>query len=267
MHIVVCIKQTPKTDSVRIDPETGCLIRSSSESAMNPFDEFALEEAVRVKERVPGSKVTALTMGPLNAENVLREAVSKGADDVVLLSGVEFAGSDTYATSLALSKAIEKISADKGAVHLVICGKQTNDSDTGHIGSQIAARLNWPLSSFVRKIREVNETSLIAERLVEDGIEVLELACPAVISVVKEINTPRIASLKGRMASKKAEVTKWNADDVNCDKTQLGIKGSPTSVVRSFSPKVSTQSIKIEGATAKEQAENLLNILIEAKLV
>jgi len=200
-------------------------------------------------------------MGPPQAEAVLREAVARGADAVYHVCGKEFAGSDTWATSYALARAVKKIGAD-----VVVCGKQTNDSDTGHIGPQISAWLGWPNAAFVRKVEEVNNSSMRVERLMEDGYDVLELPLPALISVIKEINVPRIASLKGRLAAKKAVITKLSAADLGCEPDRLGAN-SPTAVVKCFTPKRVHNSVKIEGADAKQKAAALVKILRERKAI
>lgn len=265
MHIVACVKQTPKSDNVKIDPATGCLIRSGAASAMNPFDEYALEEAVILKEQ-QGGTVSVITMGPPQAEAVLRDSVARGGDRVYQLGDMAFAGSDTWSTSYALSKGIEKINSLQ-KVDLVICGKQTNDSDTGHIGPQLSAWLNWPNAAFVKKVVSVNDKTLTVERLTEDGSEVVELPYPCVISVVKDINSPRVRSVKGRIAAKRAEVTKWTADDIAADKTKLGVKNCPTRVVKSFVPKREVCATCVEGATAKEKGANLVDLLKENKYI
>ncbi len=265
MHIVACVKQTPKSDNVKIDPATGCLIRSGAASAMNPFDEYALEEAVMLKEQLGGT-VSVITMGPPQAEAVLRDSIARGADKVYQLGDMAFAGSDTWSTSYALSKGIEKINSLE-PVDLVICGKQTNDSDTGHIGPQVSAWMKWPNAAFVKKVVAVNEKSITVERLTEDGSETLEIPFPCVISVVKDINSPRVRSVKGRMAAKRAEVTKWTADDVAADKTKLGMKNCPTRVVKSFVPKREVCAACVEGANAKERGANLVDTLKENKYI
>lgn len=265
MHIVACVKQTPKSDNVKIDPATGCLIRSGAASAMNPFDEYALEEAVMLKEQLGGT-VSVITMGPPQAEAVLRDSIARGADKVYQLGDMAFAGSDTWSTSYALSKGIEKINSLE-PVDLVICGKQTNDSDTGHIGPQVSAWMKWPNAAFVKKVVAVNEKSITVERLTEDGSETLEIPFPCVISVVKDINSPRVRSVKGRMAAKRAEVTKWTADDVAADKTKLGMKNCPTRVVKSFVPRREVCAACVEGANAKERGAKLVDILKENKYI
>lgn len=265
MHIVACVKQTPKSDNVKIDPATGCLIRSGAASAMNPFDEYALEEAVTLKEEMGGT-VSVITMGPPQAEAVLRDSVARGADNVYQLGDLAFAGSDTWSTSYALATGIAKIAQEK-PVDLIICGKQTNDSDTGHIGPQISAWLNYPNAAFVKKVVKAGDKSITVERLTEDGTEVIELPYPCVLSVVKDINSPRVRSVKGRIAAKRAEVTKWTADDIGADKNKLGMKNCPTRVVKSFVPKRDVCAVNVEGANGKEKAVNLVNLLKENKYI
>lgn len=265
MHILACVKQTPKSDNVKIDPATGCLIRSGAESAMNPFDEYALEEAVCLKEQLGGT-VSVITMGPPAAENVLRDSIARGADKVYQLGDMAFAGSDTWATSYALSKGAEKINALE-KIDIILCGKQTNDSDTGHIGPQISAWLQWPNAAFVRRVVQADEKGIMVERLTEDGTDELYLPYPCVISVVKEISDPRVRSVKGRLAAKRAEVVKWTADDIGADKTKLGLKNCPTRVVKSFAPQRDSSAVVIEGANGKEKAAKLVDLLKENKYI
>jgi len=265
MHIVTCVKQTPKSENVKIDSQTGCLIRSGTESALNPYDEYGLEAAVCLKEQV-GGKVSVITMGPPAAEQVLRDSIALGADAAYQLADRAFAGSDTWATSYALATGLRKIdSAEK--IDLVICGKQTNDSDTGHIGPQIAAWLKWPNAAFVRRIVKADEKSITVERLAENGIEVLELPYPCVISVVKEVSCPRVASVQGRLAAKRASVTPWTAADIGADINCLGIAHSPTRVVKSFTPQRTCNAVVVEGATGKEKAARLVALLKENKYI
>ena len=265
MHILACVKQTPKSDNVKIDPATGCLIRSGAESAMNPFDEYALEEAVCLKEQLGGT-VSVITMGPPAAENVLRDSIARGADKVYQLGDMAFAGSDTWATSYALSKGAEKINALE-KIDIILCGKQTNDSDTGHIGPQISAWLQWPNAAFVLRVVQADEKGITVERLTEDGTDELYLPYPCVISVVKEISDPRVRSVKGRLAAKRAEVVKWTADDIGADKTKLGLKNCPTRVVKSFAPQRDSSAVVIEGANGKEKAAKLVDLLKENKYI
>ncbi|HOW28961.1 MAG TPA: electron transfer flavoprotein subunit beta/FixA family protein [Elusimicrobiota bacterium] len=267
MHIVVCIKQTPSTNNIQIDPKTGTLKREGMAAAINPFDEYAIEEAVRIKERVPGTTVSVITMGPPQAEESLRDAVARGADGAYHLTSRSFAGADTWATSYTLYKGIQKIAQVKGKVDLVICGKQTNDGDTGHVGPGVAAWLDWPNVAYVRKVEAVDDQKIVVHRMMEDGVDVLEMALPAVMAVVKEINEPRVPSLKGKMAAKKVVIPKWNEDDLGCDKTNIGLSGSPTIVSKSFTPPPRTGGQRIGGATVDEKVRLLVDKLQEAKLI
>jgi electron transfer flavoprotein beta subunit len=236
MNIVVCIKQVPDTTDVRINPETNTLVRDGVVSIINPFDMYAIEEGLRLRERYEG-KVTVITMGPPQAEAALRETLALGADEAVLLSDRAFAGSDTLATSYALSMGIKKL----GNVDLILCGKQAIDGDTAQVGPGISVWLGIPQATFVKKIDATTEKEVKAfrvERMTEEGADVLEIPLPCMISVVKDINEPRLPSLKGMMRSKKAEITKWTADDIKADKKKIGLDGSPTQVVKIFSPPV-----------------------------
>lgn len=267
IHIVVCIKQTPATSNIQIDPVTGTLKREGMAAAINPFDEYAIEEAVRIKERVPGTTVSVITMGPPQAEEALRESIARGCDQAFHVTSRAFAGADTYATSYTLYKGIERVMKEKGPAHLVICGKQTNDGDTGHVGPGIAAWLDWPNIAYVKKVEAVDDKKIVVHRMMEDGTDVLEMELPAVVAVVKEINTPRVASLKGKMNAKKAVIPKWNETDLGCDKTKIGLGGSPTIVAKSFNPPPRKGGVRIEGATAEEKAKNLVDKLQEMKLI
>jgi len=235
MKIVVCIKQVPDTTDVKINPETNTLIREGVESIINPFDMYAIEEAVRLKERF-GGQATVITMGPPQAQSALREALSLGIDSAVHLCDRAFAGSDTWATSLILAKAIEKI----GDWDLVICGKQASDGDTAQVGPGIATHLDLPQATYVRRIDSVHLDTdpkvMVVERLLEEGYELVELQLPALITVVKEINEPRLPSLRGKMSSRKAEIALWGNKDLGLSENQIGLNGSPTQVVKIFTP-------------------------------
>lgn len=267
MHIIVCIKQTPATANIQIDPKTGTLKREGMAAAINPFDEYAIEEAVRIKEKLPGSTVSVVTMGPPQAEDALRESIARGCDDAYHVTDRAFAGADTYATSYTLQMAIRKIAEVKKPFDLIICGKQTNDGDTGHVGPGIAAWLDIPNVAYVGKVEEVKEGSIRVRRMMEDGYDVLEMPTPCVMAVVKEINEPRLASLKGKLAAKKVVVTKWNADDLKADRTKIGLSGSPTIVARSYNPPPRKGGERIEGATPEEKAKKLVARLRELKLL
>lgn len=231
MNIIICIKQVPETTEVRINPETNTLIREGVKSIINPFDMYAIEEGVRLKERC-GGKVTVLTMGPPQADAALREAISLGADDGVLLSDRAFAGSDTWATSYTLAAAIKKL----GAFDVILCGKQASDGDTAQVGPGLSTHLGIPQVTYVKKIEEVSATGMRVERMMEEGYEIIQTPLPVLLTVVKEINTPRLPSLKGMMRAKKAAIIVLTQKELGLDPQSIGLCGSPTQVVKIFTP-------------------------------
>ncbi|MBU0687563.1 MAG: electron transfer flavoprotein subunit beta/FixA family protein [Candidatus Margulisbacteria bacterium] len=230
MEIIVCIKQVPDTTEVKINPETNTLIREGVPSIVNPFDENAIEAALKLREAT-GGKVTAITMGPPQAKEALKQVLAMGVDDVILVSDRAFAGSDTLATSYTLAQTIKKIEA----FDLIICGKQAIDGDTAQVGPGIAEWLNIPQVTFAVKI-EPDGKKIKVERLLEDTNEIVEVPLPCMITVVKQINEPRPTSLKGMMKAKKAEIRTWNAEAIEADKLRIGLDGSPTQVVKIFTP-------------------------------
>ena len=251
MKIIVCVKQVPDAKDVRLDPKTNTLSREGVQAIMNPYDRHALEEAVRLKEQ-HGGTVTVVSMGPPQAEEMLREAVSCGADEAVLVSDRAFAGADTWATTYTLSQAIKKIDD----FDLILCGKQAIDGDTAQVGPGLAERLDIPFVAYVRKITDCTANIIRAERLMDDGYDLLEIPLPALFTVVKEINEPRIPSLKGKMKAKKIDITKMTAADIEADPEQLGLKGSTTQVVKVFSPELKGERAML-GGTADEQVAQL----------
>ena len=231
MNIIVCIKQVPETTEVKINPQTNTLVREGVKAVINPFDMYAIEEAVRLKERF-GGKISVVTMGPPQAEQALREAISMGADEGYLVCDRAFAGSDTWATSYTLAGAIKKL----GVFDLIICGKQASDGDTAQVGPGISTHLNIPQVTYVKKVEEVTDQSMRLERMLEEGYEVIQTPLPALLTVVKEINEPRIPSLKGLMRAKAAKITLLTQKELNLDPQQIGLCGSPTQVVKIFTP-------------------------------
>ena len=256
MKIIVCVKQVPDTSDVRLDPETNTLNREGVQSIMNPYDQHALEEAVRLKESV-GGEVVVLTMGPPQAEEVLRQAITCGADSGVLVSDRAFAGADTWATSYTLEHAIKKI----GPVDLILCGKQAIDGDTAQVGPGLATRLGMPFITCIQKIREATEKGLVAERMMDDGYDVVGVDYPALLTVVKDINEPRVPSLKGKMKAKKATFTTLSAADIEADSTCIGLPGSPTQVVNVFPPQARGDRTVLTGSV-DEQIDQLVEKLI-----
>ena len=216
MEIIVCIKQVPDTTDVRINPQTNTLVREGVKSIINPFDMYAIEEALRLKDKF-GGKVIIISMGPPQAQEALREAISMGADEAILVSDRAFAGSDTYATSYTLAKTIEKIAK----YDIIICGKQASDGDTAQVGPGISVHLGIPQVAFVRKIEDIKDNKIRLERMTEEGYDVLELPLPCLITVVKEINIPRLPSLKGKMRAKTYQPLTWTAKDLSVDEDKL----------------------------------------------
>jgi len=243
MKILVLIKQVPDTTDVKIDPVTNTLIRQGVESIINPFDMYAIEEAIRVKEKLEDSEVVAISMGPPQATEALKEAISMGCDSAVLLSDRKFAGSDTWATSYTLSQAIRKV----GDFGLIFCGKQASDGDTAQVGPGVSTHLDIPQVTYVKKIEELSKEKATVHRMTEEGYDIVEVPLPALLTVVKEINEPRLPSLKGKMRAKKAEIPTWTADDVKCDEVKIGLDGSPTRVVKIFTPPAREGGQMLEG--------------------
>jgi len=260
VNIIVCIKQVPDTAEVRINPETNTLIREGVPSIINPYDLHAIEAALQIKEKT-GAKVTAITMGPPQAEDALRDAIAMGADDVRLISDRAFAGADTWATSYALYKAIEKLGYD-----IILCGKQAIDGDTAQVGPEVAEFLNIPHIAYIRKIEDVSDKSVKVQRLMDEGYDVVESPLPVLLTVVKELNTPRLPSLKGKMAAKKAVITKMDLNAIGAEPQNVGLKGSPTQVKNIFAPQ-SKADRKIFQGSMEEQVEALIKELRSLKCV
>jgi electron transfer flavoprotein alpha/beta subunit len=260
MNIIVCIKQVPDTTEVKINPETNTLIREGVPSIVNPFDENAVEAALKLKE-LHGGKVTVITMGPPQAAEALKTTIAMGADEVVLVSDRAFAGSDTWATSYSLAQAIKKI----GDYNLILCGKQAIDGDTAQVGPGIAEWLKIPQVTFAVKIEVEGEKAKV-ERMLEEVNEVVECPLPAVITVVKQINEPRMPSLKGMMRAKKTEVKILKASDINADEKNLGLNGSPTQVVKIFTPPPKGSGEIMQGEPV-EIVANVLSKIKERKII
>jgi electron transfer flavoprotein beta subunit len=261
MNIIVCVKQVPDTLEVNINKETNTLIREGVDSVINPFDLYAVEEGLCLKEQY-GGMVTVLSMGPSQVVDTLRQVLSLGADNAVLLSDIGFAGSDTLATSYTLARAVKKI----GHFDLVICGKQAVDGDTAHVGPSLAERLDIPHISCVIKIHEVTEEYMVTVRLTEEGTEKIKLSLPGLITVCKEINEPRFPSLKWKINAARSEIEVWSAQDISADENKIGLKGSPTRVIKMTTPQHNRQSQVLEGST-QEQVTDLITKLRQAEVL
>lgn len=262
MNIIVCIKQVPDTSQVKMDPETGTLIREGVPSIINPEDRNALEEAVVLKERYSG-KVTAITMGPPQAEDALREALAMGVDEAILLTDKAFGGADTSATSYTLGHAIKKL----GDFDLILCGRQALDGNTSQVGPQLAELLELPQVTYARKI-EIDGDRLRAERALEDGHEVIETKLPALVTTIKDLNTPRIPTLDAIMdAYREKEVTTWTSDDIDVDKNKIGLRGSPTRIRKAYPPELKSGQVEVLEGSLNDMAEMLLERLRESYLL
>lgn len=256
MKIVVCIKQTPDTSEMKFDSESKTIIREGVENIINPFDLYAVEEALRIRENDPDTEITALTMGPPSAENALREVISMGVDKAILVTDKKFAAADTLATSYTLSQAIRKL----GDFDLIMFGKQAIDGDTAQVGPGVAEFLDIPQITFIRKIESIENGTLTAQRAVEDGYEILETKLPCALTCIKELNEPRLPSLRGKMKAKKAEIEHWSAEYIEADPDRIGFNGSPTWVIKAFTPAIEKNNIIF---TDDDQEKNVY-MLVEA---
>lgn len=257
MKIIVCAKQVPDTNEVKIDPVKGTLIREGVPSILNPDDANALEAALAIKDEKPDTTVSIVSMGPPQASYMLKECIAMGADDAFLLSSRAFGGADTCATSTTIAAGIKKI----GDYDLIFAGRQAIDGDTAQVGPQVAQRLGLPFVTYVRKIRDLKDKSIVVERQLEDGYEVIEVPLPCVLTAVKELNEPRYMKI-GRIldACDGNYITVWNENDVDLDPSECGLMASPTQVFRSFTPEPKGKGEMLSG-TITEMATALVNKL------
>lgn len=255
MKIAVCIKQVPLNTKIEVNPSTQTLVREGTETQLNPYDEYAIEEAIRIKEQT-GGHVSVYSMGPPQAEEILRDAIALGADSAYLLTDKAFAGADTLATSYTLAKAMKHI----GFPDLIICGKQAIDGDTAQVGPSISKILNTSLSSNVQKVKTISEKDITVEQMMDNSYHIVNLKLPALITVVKGINTPRAALLGNRLKALSAKVNILNAEILKIDSSQCGLEGSPTRVYKSFVPK-RAKTCKILKGENQKITKDLLSIL------
>ena len=262
MQVVVCVKQVPDTTNVRINPETNTLMREGVESIVNPFDEYALEQGLLLKDRL-GARLTVISMGPPQATAVLKEALARGADDAFLVSSRAFGGADTLATSYTLAQAIRK--ACGGVPDLVLFGKQAIDGDTAQVGPGVSEFLNVPLITYVKRLG-VKEGGFSVECMMDDGVVTVEGKLPAVMTVLKEADAPRFAPLAGAIRASKATITVLNEKDVAADPAKIGLRGSPTKVVTIFPPPVKGGGEKVV-ASGEAAAKAILDFMERKGLV
>lgn len=265
MHIVVCVKQVPDTKIIKINPKTNTLDRRSAPAILNPYDAHAVQEAVKMKE-LTGGTISVVSMGPPQATEVIKKSVEIGADKGYLISDRAFAGADTLATSYALSKALEKINAEL-PIDMIICGKHAIDGDTGQVGPGIARRLDIPPVTNVIEVSEVNEKEhfVLIKRKLSSGFEVIQAQLPCLLTVEKEINEIEYSPLPNMIKAARYESVIWTVNDLNnVDRSQLGLKGSPTIVGKMFTPPRPEGGKMLEGS-AEDQVKQLINVLMEKK--
>lgn len=247
MNIVVCLKQVPDTTAVRIDPKTGTLIREGVPSIINPEDKHALEEALRLKDEY-GANVTVISMGPPQAQNALREALCMGADEAILITDRAFAGADTLATSKALAGALRKLEYD-----IVFAGRQAIDGDTAQVGPEIAEHLDIPQVTYVQDVKVEGKT-LYVNRALEDGYEIIEVKAPVLLTAIKELNEPRYMNARYIFDSANKEIKIWSANDIDVEKAELGLAGSPTKVKKSMTKEAKGQGEIVDKPAAEAAA-------------
>jgi len=252
MEIVVCVKQVPATTRVQLDPRTRTIIREGVELMLNPFDAYAFEEALRLRE-AHGGTVSVLTMGIPGAAMMLRETLAMGADQAILLTDRRFAGADTLATATTLAASIRKL----GMVDLILCGRQAIDGDTAQVGPELAEKLGIPHATAVTRIEEINAGILTCQKMIDEGYARLRVQLPALLTVVKEINTPRFPTVAGFRRAQKSDILIWKVEDLDVDPGRIGLEGSPTQVISTFVPEHNKTSHLVEG-TLSEIAGQIL---------
>lgn len=262
MDILVCVKQVPDTTEIKINYETNTLIREGVPSIVNPFDAYALEVAVRLKEK-HGGTVTVLSMGPAQAKDALKECLSVGADNAYLLSDRAFGGSDTLATSYILASAINSL----GKFDLIMCGKQAIDGDTAQVGPEIAEHLDIPQVTYTLDADVNEDGKVIVKKETETGYEMVETHIPALLTVVKTEFEPRMASVKAKIAANRKPINVITSQDITIDLTRAGLKGSPTKVKKTYTPPMKGDSLVIKEETAKESVDKLIAILDEKSII
>lgn len=263
MKIVVCIKQVPDTAEVRIDPKTGTLIRDGVPSIINNDDKSGIEAALKLKEE-NGGTVTVVSMGPPQADVALREALAMGCDEAILLSGREFGGSDTYATSTIIAAALKKLDYD-----LVITGRQAIDGDTAQVGPQIAEKIGVPQVSYVEEIQEVGKDYVVVKRQFEDGYHIIKVKTPCLLTAIAELAEPRYMSVKGTVEAYEKEVKVWGFDDLKdgFNPEHIGLKGSPTNVFKSFTKQPKGAGTKLADLSADEAVKAIIDKLEEKFII
>jgi electron transfer flavoprotein beta subunit len=269
MKIAVLVKQVPETDSLTLDPETGTVVRSEDTSIVNPLDLYALEAALRIKDAEPAVSILALSMGPPQAETALREALAMGCDEAVLVTGREFGGADTWATSRTLSAAVKML----GPFDLIFCGEKATDGDTGQVGPEVAAFLDHPVISYVGALaldRSTGGLRLRAERILEEGVQVLGCGTPALLTFCKAIGEPRLPLLSGKRKARNAAVRRLGISELGLRPEETGAGGSPTKVVKIDRPKLTRKTETLDARTEagmENACERIIALFLERGLI
>lgn len=268
MNMLVCIKQVPDTTEIKINPETNTLIRDGVPSIVNPFDAYALECAARVKDKNPGSKIVVVTMGPEQAKTALKECLSVGGDKAYLVTDRKFGGADTLATGYVLAQAMYKIEELEGIkFDMVFCGKQAIDGDTAQVGPQMAENLDYPQVTYAFEVFAEEEGKVKVKQETEEGFEMLELPTPCMITVTKPDYEPRYPTIKSKMAANKAKIDNLTTAELELDPEQIGLKGSPTKVKKTYTPPRKTGGIVIKEETNEESAKKLFELLRDKNII
>ena len=264
MKIVVCIKQVPDTVEVKIDPKTGTLIRDGVPSIINPDDKTGIEAALQLKEKMAGSTVTVVSMGPPQADVALREALAMGCDEAILVSGREFGGSDTYATSGILAAALKTIEYD-----IIFTGRQATDGDTAQVGPQIGEKIGVPQVSYVEEIREVAEDHVVVKRQFEDGYHIIKIKTPCLLTAIAELAQPRYMSVRGVVEAYEKEIKILGFEDLkdNLELDMIGLKGSPTNVYQSFTKEVKGAGTILKDLSAEQAVKAIVDKLEEKFII
>lgn len=258
MKIIICAKQVPDTNEVRIDPVNNNLLRDSAPSIMNPDDTYALEEALIIKDKIPGTHITVISMGPAQAKDMLEECLALGADEAVLISDKALIGSDTWVTSNVLAAAIKKI----GSYDLILTGRQAIDGDTAQVGPQLAEKLGLPQATYVQELA-VAENTFIVKRALEDGFERIKVKKPCLLTIIKGSNEPRHMTVQGIYEVKNKDIKSWSIQDLNIDPSEVGLEASHTKVIETYLHKVKGKGLLIEADTVHEKVAILMEKLNE----
>ncbi|MCX7795879.1 MAG: electron transfer flavoprotein subunit beta/FixA family protein [bacterium] len=260
MNIYVLVKQVPATDKVKIDESTGTMKREEVEAVINPLDLYAIETSLQIKEMYEGkTSITAISMGPPKAEEVLKEAISMGCDRGILLSDRAFAGADTWATSYTIGKLIKRLEP----FSLIITGERATDGETGQVGPSLAGQLDLPIVTYTSRILEINDSYAILERETEEGTETLKMKLPGVISVTKAIGEPRLPTLKGKIKARNTKIEIFDLEKLGVTNEEVGLLGSLTRVVKVFYPKISRTGRRIKVKDPEEAVSYIIEFLQE----